>query len=60
MALAGKSPRKVLGTVTRVKASTNSEPFWIPSVTHLETFGACFGVKLSICAIPVEIAVFPC
>lgn len=60
MALAGKSSGKNLGTVTRAKASINSEPFWIPSVTHLETLGACFGIKLSIYAIPVEIAVFPC
>lgn len=29
-------------------------------MTHLETLGACSGVKLSICAIPVEIGVFPC
>lgn len=29
-------------------------------MTHLETFRACLGVKLSICTIPVDIAVFPC
>lgn len=31
----------------------------ILSVTHLETLGACFRDDLSICAIPVVIAVYP-
>jgi len=42
MALAGKNSGKNSGTLTRLKASTNSEPFWIPSVGSLERLGGAF------------------
>ncbi len=47
MALAGKSSGKNSGTVTKVRASTNSEPFWTPSVGSLERLGRVFGAYMS-------------